>query len=153
MEICDPRTIVGPRRFQSLANLLDYRIVHFAVEQHSGCLPEEAARPDGDYYRSYNAHGRVKPGHNLLRRLQIRRQDVLRFLCDPTVPFTNNLAERDGRMMKLRQKISGGFRSHEGAEDFSVIRSLISTARKQGWDVLRTLNSRSNQLMAGLQVA
>jgi transposase len=92
-------------------------------------------------------------GHNLLRRLQIRRQDVLRFLCDPTVPFTNNLAERDGRMMKLRQKISGGFRSHEGAEDFSVIRSLISTARKQGWDVLRTLNSRSDQLMAGLQVA
>jgi transposase len=92
-------------------------------------------------------------GHNLLRRLQTRKQDVLRFLSDPTVPFTNNLAERDGRMMKLRQKISGGFRSLEGAEDFSVIRSLISTARKQGWDILQTLTSQPGRLIAELQVA
>jgi transposase len=78
--------------------------------------------------------GRVprRTGHNLLLRLRVRRQDVLRFLSDPTVPFTNNLAERDGRMMKLRQKISGGFRSVDGAEDFAVTRSLLSTARKQG---------------------
>ena len=69
-------------------------------------------------------------GHNLLLRLSTRKPDVLRFLTDPRVPFTNNLAERDGRMMKLRQKISGGFRSARGAEDFAVIRSLISTARK-----------------------
>ena len=92
-------------------------------------------------------------GHNLLRRLQTRKQDVLRFLSDPTVPFTNNLAERDGRMMKLRQKISGGFRSEQGAQDFSVIRSLISTARKQGWDVLQTLTNQPNCLIAELQVA
>src|SRR5580692_337163 len=45
-------------------------------------------------------------GHNLLLRLSTRKQDVLRFLIDPSVPFTNNLAEQDGRMMKLRQKIS-----------------------------------------------
>jgi transposase len=77
----------------------------------------------------------------------------LRFLSDPIVPFTNNLAERDGRMTKLRQKISGGFRSQEGAEDFSVIRSLISTARKQGWNVLQTLTSQPNLLIAELQVA
>ena len=92
-------------------------------------------------------------GHNLLRRLDTRKQDVLRFLSDPTVPFTNNLAERDARMMKLRQKISGGFRSQEGAEDFGTIRSLISTARKQGWDVLRTLTRQPNRLIAELQVA
>jgi transposase len=92
-------------------------------------------------------------GHNLLRRLQTRKQDVLRFLSDPTVPFTNNLAERDGRMMKRRQKISGGFRSEQGAEDFSVIRSLISTARKQRWDVLQTLTNQPNCLIAELQVA
>ena len=54
-------------------------------------------------------------GHNLLLRLSTRKADVLRFLTDPSVPFTNNLAERDGRMMKLRQKISGGFRSEQGA--------------------------------------
>ena len=92
-------------------------------------------------------------GHNLLRRLHARKHDVLRFLSDPTVPFTNNMAERDGRMMKLRQKISGGFRSMEGAEDFSVIRSLISTARKQGWDILQTLTSQPGRLIAELRVA
>ena len=99
--------------------------------------------------------GRVprRTGHNLLLRLRVRRPDVLRFLSDPTVPFTNNLAERDGRMMKLRQKISGGFRSVEGAEDFAVIRSLLSTARKQRWNILQTLASRPDHLIAELQIA
>ena len=46
-------------------------------------------------------------GHNLLLRLHARKQDVLRFLTDPSVPFTNNLAEQDARMMKVRQKIFG----------------------------------------------
>ena len=92
-------------------------------------------------------------GHNLLLRLQTRKPDILRFLSDPAVPFTNNLAERDGRMMKLRQKISGGFRSHEGAEDFSVIRSLISTARKQGWDILRALAGQPDNRAAQLRLA
>jgi transposase len=78
---------------------------------------------------------------------------VLRFLSDPTVPFTNNLAERDGRRMKLRQKISGGFRSVDGAEDFAVIRSMLSTARKQGWDILQALARRPDHLIAELQVA
>jgi transposase len=73
---------------------------------------------------------------------------VLGFLTDPLVPFTNNLAERDGRMMKLRQKISGGFRSDEGAKDFAVIPSVLSTARKQGWDILQTLNDDPTNLIA-----
>ena len=72
-------------------------------------------------------------------RLASRKQDVLRFLADPNVPFTNNLAERDVRMMKVKQKISGGFRSLEGALDFAVIRSFISTAKKQGWNVIQAL--------------
>ena len=99
--------------------------------------------------------GRVprRTGHNLLLRLLVRKGDVLRFLSDPTVPFTNNLAERDGRMMKLRQKISGGFRSVDGAEDFAVIRSLLSTARKQGGDILQALASRPDRLIAELQIA
>jgi transposase len=92
-------------------------------------------------------------GHNLLLRLSTRKQDVLRFLTDPRVPFSNNQAERDGRMMKLRQKISGGFRSMEGAMDFAVIRSLLSTARKQGWDILQTLNANPDDLIADLRVA
>jgi transposase len=91
-------------------------------------------------------------GHNLLRRLATRKQDVLRFLVDPQVPFTNNLAERDGRMMKLRQKISGGFRSEDGAKDFGVIRSVLSTARKQGWDILRTLTGDPDSLITDLRM-
>jgi transposase len=91
-------------------------------------------------------------GHNLLLRLSTRKQDVLRFLTDPQVPFTNNLAERDGRMMKLRQKISGGFRSEDGAKDFAVIRSVLSTARKQGWDILKTLTEEPTSLIAGLRL-
>jgi len=91
-------------------------------------------------------------GHNLLLRLDTRKQDVLRFLTDPRVPFTNNLAERDGRMMKLRQKISGGFRSAEGAKDFAVIRSVLSTARKQGWNMLATLNGNPDRLLSQLRV-
>jgi transposase len=68
--------------------------------------------------RRAQRHGR-KPrrvGHNLILRLQHHRHDVLRFLGDPDVPFTNTQAERDARMMKLRQKISGGFRSRSGAD-------------------------------------
>ena len=91
-------------------------------------------------------------GHNLLLRLSTRKQDVLRFLTDPSVPFTNNLAEQDGRMMKLRQKISGGFRSADGATDFAVIRSLLSTARKQGWNMLQTLTGDPVRLIAQLRV-
>lgn len=92
-------------------------------------------------------------GHNLLLRLSTHRQDVLRFLTDPRVPFTNNQAERDGRMMKLRQKISGGFRSEDGAKDFAVIRSVLSTARKQGWDLLATLTSDPDHLATKLRTA
>ena len=96
---------------------------------------------------------RRRVGHNLLLRLSTHKQDVLRFLTDPRVPFTNNLAERDARMMKLRQKISGGFRSEDGAKDFAVIRSVLSTARKQGWDILRTLNDDPTRLIANLRLA
>ncbi len=94
-----------------------------------------------------------RAGHNLLLRLSTRKPDVLRFLADPAVPFTNNLAERDGRMMKLRQKISGGLRSGDGAQDFAVIRSVLSTARKQGWNMLRTLASEPARLIADIRVA
>ena len=94
-----------------------------------------------------------RTGHNLLLRLSTRKDDVLRFLDDPAVPFTNNQAERDGRMMKVRQKISGGFRSQEGARDFAVIRSLISTARKQGWNVIHALTQDPQTLIGALRIA
>ena len=92
-------------------------------------------------------------GHNLLLRLDRRRDDVLRFLSDAEVPFTNNQAERDARMMKLRQKISGGFRATASAEDFALIRSVLSTAKKQGWDILLTLRQEPQTLIHSLQTA
>jgi len=83
----------------------------------------------------------------------VHHANVLRFLTDPNVPFTNNLAERDARMMKVRQKISGGFRSDGGAKDFAVIRSLLSTARKQGWDMLKTLTTQPHRLIDDLRMS
>ena len=92
-------------------------------------------------------------GHNLIARLIERKEDVLRFLADPTVPFTNNQAERDIRMMKLRQKISGGFRSDQGAENFATIRSFISTAKKQGWKIIEALTTNPEALIGRLRLA
>ncbi len=94
-----------------------------------------------------------RTGHNLLLRLDTRRHDVLRFLDNLDVPFTNNQAEQDGRMMKLKQKISGGFRTQNGAEDFAAVRSFISTARKQDWNVIRAIMEKPETLVARLRTA
>ena len=79
------------------------------------------------------------PAVNLLKRLRQHTSDVLRFLTDLTVPFDNNQAERDIRMPKLKQKTSGCFRTVQGADDFAVIRSYVSTLRKQGRNVFQAL--------------
>lgn len=80
--------------------------------------------------------GRTKhrPGYNLLMRLQNHKADVLRFLHDFNVPFTNNQSEQALRMIKVKQKVSGCFRTHDMAEAFLNIRSYTATAQKQNID-------------------
>src|SRR5205085_8297078 len=76
---------------------------------------------------------------SLIKRLQRRRNEVLRLMTDTRVPFDNNGSERDLRMVKLQQKISGCFRTPAGARSFCRVRSYLSTARKQGHSLLYSL--------------
>jgi len=91
--------------------------------------------------RRPGTRGRVtqSPAGHLIRRLRERRNEVLRFLTDLRVPGDNNHAERDLRMPKLQQKASGCFRSDTGAGNFAIIRSYLSTLRKQSDDMFNSL--------------
>ena len=80
--------------------------------------------------------GYEKKAANLLVRLDTQRADVLRFSTDFGVSWDNNQAERDVRMVKLQQKISGSWRTLDGARNYCAIRSYISTMRKHGQPVL-----------------
>jgi hypothetical protein len=73
---------------------------------------------------------------NLLDALLHRAENVLYFLDDLSVPLTNNQTERDLRMIKVQQKVSGTFRSTQGATSFCIIRSYLATMRKQGRSML-----------------
>ena len=136
------------QRFIALIERRYDAIVAEGVALH-GAMP---ALADASDKRQRRGRKPRRVGHNLLLRLDGRKQDVLRFLSDPAVPFTNTQAERDARMMKLRQKISGGFRSVPAAGEFAVIRSVISTARKQKWNLLQTLAANPASLIAQLRV-
>jgi transposase len=87
--------------------------------------------------------GRRKRGkaRSLVDRLWDNREHVLRFVQDFRVPFDNNVVERDLRMMKVQQKISGTFRSWRGAEAFATIRTYLSTIRKRGINVIEGILS------------
>ena len=99
-------------------------------------LLEEADKecPAPDESQRKGRRGRLprSKARNLLERLRDFESDVLRFMVADEVPFSNNLAENDLRMTKVQQKISGCFRSWEGAKMFCRIRSYLSTCRKQG---------------------
>jgi transposase len=97
-------------------------------------LPLLPARPAGQRGRA--KQHKVK---NLHDRLRDRKTEVLAFLYDFSIPFTNNQGEQDVRMMKVKQKISGCFRSFDGARIFARIRGCFSTVKKQGHNTLQAM--------------
>ncbi len=132
--------------------------VDWAREQGMTSLPQEVIALAEQRYRSLVQTGMAanpppakRPGKrgapkksdalNLLIRLHQHHDLILRFLHDFAVPFDNNQAESDLRMMKLRQKISGCFRTQDGAAMFCDLRSYLSTMRKQGVHLLTALRS------------
>jgi len=126
--LCQASAVVGGAQAQDLRD---------AARQQRRAL--EAGNPPPP--RRPGTRGRVKqsPACNLIRRLRERCNEVLRFLTDRRVPFDNNQAERDLRMPKLKQKASGCCRSDTGAGDFAIIRSYLSTLRKQSDDLFNSL--------------
>jgi transposase len=79
------------------------------------------------------------PGRNLLNRLRKHEDGVLAFALESSVPFTNNPAERDLRLAKVKQKVSGCFRTQAGARVYARLQATIFTFRKQGMNVFATL--------------
>ena len=139
----------GQQWAQTMENLLDQ--INKVVKEAGGCLPKKESKkwrrkyrlllekadvecpPPTNRQQKDNKRGRVarSKSRNLLERLRNYEDDVLRFMDNPLAPYTNNQGERDLRMAKVQQKISGCFRSMKGAEIYCRIRSYISTCRKQ----------------------
>lgn len=123
------------------------------VEGKESVAPEDLSLIEGAYTelllkiglnyleasREIPQQGISKQGLNLFKRLLHKMDMVLAFFHDLTIPFSNNLAEQDLRMEKVKQKISGCFRKFSGGVISCRIRSYISTAKKQGWDIINSL--------------
>lgn len=124
------------------------------LEGKKALTPEEIRLIEDEYQRLILMTGHIyidaaimvsplegigKAGFNLFRRLLKRMKEVLYFVHDFSIPFSNNLAEQDLRMEKVKQKISGCFRTFEGGKISCRVRSYISTARKQGWHIIDAL--------------
>lgn len=116
------------------------RITYF--EQHYDKLVTqglEANPPPTNPPPKKRGRKKQSPPKNFLDRLQQFKPQFLAFMYDFRVPFDNNLAERDVRMIKVKQKVSGAFRTRDGADTFCSIRSYISTARKHNFNVIDAL--------------
>lgn len=117
------------------------RIADFIAQYRALLKDAEPECPPPEPLKTTRQRGRQKrsKSRNLLERLIHYEAETLRFLTDPDVPFTNNQGENDIRMTKLHQKISGCFRSQEGADIFCRVRSYLSTCRKNNVSATQAL--------------
>jgi transposase len=141
--LLDTKTLVDEAKARGLATLTEKAL----TELHASYRGVIALGYEENPGLAENAELKIKrtKAQNLLLRLDCQQPEVLRFAHDFQVPFTNNLAEQDIRMVKLQQKISGCWRTDQGAQRYLRVRSYISTARKQGHRPLAVLA----QLAAG----
>ena len=120
---------------QQTTPYMDDNTIEYYQQQYQAILKEAdiACPPPDDSQRKPGQRGRLKrsKARALVDRLRDYQDDVLRFFTQPGVPFTNNQGENDIRMTKVHQKISGCFRSMQGAEIFCLVRSYLSSCRKQ----------------------
>ena len=106
----------------------EYEKKYIAIlERGNEQQPAPPPKPKGQKGRAAKSKS-----HNLIDRLERYRDSVLAFLRKEEVPFTNNLSEQAIRMMKVKEKVSGGFRSRDGVRIFARIRVVISTFKKRG---------------------
>ncbi len=127
----------------------DWQAQFVALVAHADATTPTAQAPPGTKGRAKQSAAR-----NLLDRLIDDQEAVLAFLHRLTVPFDNNQAERDIRMVKVQQKVSGSFRSQAGATAFCRIRGYLSTLRKQGLDLLASLEAtlRGHPILPSFQI-
>jgi transposase len=100
-----------------------------------------AANPPPERWPGQRGRVKQSPARNLLERLLIGKEEVLAFLDDFAIPFDNNQAEQDLRMLKVQQKIAGSFRADGGSDAFARIRGYLSSMRKQGVALLAALQT------------
>lgn len=124
-----------------LAHLTPAQLVDFEQRYFSLLDQGDADNPPATERTQVRGKLKQSPARNLLDRLRKHRAAVLAFMFDFNVPFDNNQAERDLRMVKLKQKVAGCFRTKEGAKLFCTIRSYIATVRKHGFSILDALMS------------
>ncbi len=125
--------------------LLDTELIQRFSEDydHITCLGVNKNPPDpqSNVQSKKRGHKKQTTVKNLLDRFIGYKQDILRFMYDPNVPFDNNQAERDIRMTKVQPKISGTFRSEQGARNFCRIRGYVSTVNKKSQSVIDPISA------------
>lgn len=136
LEINDATIQAGGCLEEAAAKKFRSRYRNILTRGDSECPPAVSQNPSGKRLRTAQSKSR-----NLLERLRDFEAETLRFMTDPLVPFTNNQCENDLRMTKVQQKISGCFRSFEGAQIFCRVRSYLSTCRKHGIQATEALQS------------